>query len=393
MFSLALSAAVGKTVRRADPLHYNGASQNRDPILMSLHANTAAILDNLLTGVLVVDAQLQVHFANTAAKQLLALHPRRLQHGELNLQDEDLALDISLDLGRIRHCISSEQSFTDSEVRLNRKQQTHWLEVSVTPLAEEPGLALIEIHLVDQQKKISQELQQRTQQQVARELVRGLAHEIKNPLGGLRGAAQLLERELPRAELKEFTQLIIAQADRLSNLVDSLLGPQYLGRRQPGNLHSVLERVRQLVVLELAPNIQLTRDYDPSIPEFEMDAEQIEQALLNIVRNAGQALSEETRLEQQPPPHLILKTRTAYQIWLQGKLYRLAAEIRIIDNGLGVPESLRDTLFYPMVSGRQGGTGLGLSLAQDIIQQHQGRIECQSRPGHTEFIIYLPLRQ
>ncbi|MGO4998728.1 nitrogen regulation protein NR(II) [Oceanisphaera sp. W20_SRM_FM3] len=359
-----------------------------------LPLETQAILDNLLTGVLVVDAELLVHFVNTAAKQLLSLSPRRLQNGALHLHDADLALYISLDLARIRHCISTEQSFTDSEVQLAIKGQVHWVEVSVTPLAGDPGLALVEVHLVDQQKKISQELQQRTQQQVARDLVRGLAHEIKNPLGGLRGAAQLLERELEQdhADLKEFTQLIIAQADRLSNLVDRLLGPQRLGMRQTDNVHSVLERVRQLVALELPPQIMLARDYDPSIPEFEMDAEQIEQALLNIVRNAAQALTEDTRELSDEPARIVLKTRIAHQVLLQGKLYRQTAEIRIIDNGPGILELLRETLFYPMVTGRQGGTGLGLSLAQDIIQQHNGRIETLSHPGHTEFIIYLPLR-
>lgn len=371
-------------------------SSTSAPPCLQLPFDTQAVLENILTGVLMVDAQLQVHFANTAAKQLLTLSPRRLQNGSLHLHDEEVALDISLDLARIRHCISTEQSFTDSEVQLVIKGHAHWVEVSVTPWVGDLGLALVEIHLVDQQKKISQELQQRTQQQVARDLVRGLAHEIKNPLGGLRGAAQLLERELTRElpvnDLQEFTQLIIAQADRLSNLVDRLLGSQRLGLRQAGNVHSVLERVRQLVSLELPSTIQLTRDYDPSIPEFDMDAEQLEQALLNIVRNAAQALTEDTRQPSGEPARLMLKTRTAYQVLLQGQLYRLAAEIRIIDNGPGILEALRDTLFYPMVSGRRGGTGLGLSLAQDIIQQHHGRIETHSRPGHTEFIIYLPLR-
>lgn len=357
--------------------------------LERLPFSTQAILDNLLTAVLVVDAKLQVHFANTAAEQLLPLSKRRLELAPIHLQDDEFILDMSLDLARIRHCIQSEQGFTDSEVQLKIKEEVRWVEVSVTPLPmsfspQSTGLGLVEIRLIDQQKKISQELQQRTQQQVARELVRGLAHEIKNPLGGLRGAAQLLERELARAELKEFTQLIIAQADRLSNLVDRLLGPQRLGQRQLINLHSVLERVRRLVTMELPPGIVLERDYDPSIPDVNMDAEQLEQALLNIVRNAVEAVGEQG--------HILLKTRTAYQVMLQGEPYRLAAEIRIIDTGPGIPEALRDTLFYPMVTGRNGGTGLGLSIAQDLIQQHQGRIETQSRPGHTEFIIYLPLR-
>ncbi|MFP2769196.1 nitrogen regulation protein NR(II) [Oceanisphaera sp. KMM 10153] len=345
-----------------------------------------AIIDNLLTAVLVVDAELKVLFANTAAEQLLPLSKRRLQAMPLNLAEED----ISLDMARIRHCIYTEQGFTDSEVQLMIDGVPRWVEVSVTPLPlslPERGQtrALIELRLIDQQKKISQELQQRTQQQAARELVRGLAHEIKNPLGGLRGAAQLLERELPREELKEFTQLIIAQADRLRNLVDRLLGPQRPGRRQVANLHSVLEQVRRLVAMEIPPGIGLGRDYDPSIPDFEMDPEQLQQALLNIVRNAVEALGDHG--------HIQIRTRTAFQVMLQGRRYRLAAEIRIIDNGPGIPDPLRDTLFYPMVTGRDGGTGLGLSIAQDLIHQHQGRIETQSSPGRTEFIIYLPLRR
>ncbi|GGB43630.1 two-component system sensor histidine kinase NtrB [Oceanisphaera marina] len=355
---------------------------------MGSQANAAAIIDNLLTAVLVVDAKLQVHFANNAAEQLLPLSKRRLQATPVNLADED----ISLDMNRIRRCIDTEQGFTDSEVQLMIDGIPRWVEVNVTPITLPlPGVesnhmqALIELRLIDQQKKISQELQQRTQQQAARELVRGLAHEIKNPLGGLRGAAQLLERELPRPELKEFTQLIIAQADRLRNLVDRLLGPQRLGERRVTNLHSVLEQVRQLVAMDIPSGIRLDRDYDPSIPDLEMDPEQLQQAILNIVRNATEVLQEHG--------HILMKTRTAFQVMLHGHRYRLAAEIRIIDNGPGIPESLRDTLFYPMVTGRDGGTGLGLSIAQDLIHQHQGRIEIQSCPGRTEFIIYLPLRR
>lgn len=370
-------------------MHYNGANTNTETgKVMVSQANAPAIIDNLLTAVLVVDAELRVHFANNAAEQLLPLSKRRLQAAPVNLADED----ISLDMSRIKRCIDTEQGFTDSEVQLLIDGVPRWVEVSVTPIAlplpvatSGPIQALIELRLIDQQKKISQELQQRTQQQVARELVRGLAHEIKNPLGGLRGAAQLLERELPREELKEFTQLIIAQADRLRNLVDRLLGPQRLGERQVINLHSVLEQVRRLVAMDIPPGIRLERDYDPSIPDFEMDPEQLQQALLNIVRNAAEALQEHGLIT--------IKTRTAFQVMLHDHRYRLAAEIRIIDNGPGIPEALRDTLFYPMVTGRDGGTGLGLSIAQDLIHQHQGRIDIQSHPGRTEFIVYLPLRR
>ena len=340
------------------------------------------IIDSQLTAVLVVDGDMVVHFANTAAEQLLTLSKRRLQEARLDQVMED----ISLDMRRIRRCIELEQGFTNSEVQVTIDGLPRWLDVSVTAFTlDKRTLALMELRLIDQQKKISQELQQRAQQQAARELVRGLAHEIKNPLGGLRGAAQLLERELEKEELKEFTHLIIAQADRLRNLVDRLLGPQRPGKREVINLHSVLEQVRRLVSMDMAPGISLSRDYDPSIPDLEMDPEQLQQAFLNMVRNAVEALGDHG--------HITIRTRTAFQVMLQGKRYRLAAEVRIIDDGPGIPAALHDTLFYPMVTGKDGGTGLGLSIAQELIHQHQGRIECQSRPGHTEFIIYLPLRR
>jgi two-component system nitrogen regulation sensor histidine kinase GlnL len=200
----------------------------------------------------------------------------------------------------------------------------------------------MELRKIDQQKRISQELQQHAQQLAARDLVRGLAHEIKNPLGGLRGAAQLLEKALPDAHLKEYTGIIIAQADRLRNLVDRLLGPQRPGRHQVHNVHSVLEQVRRLVEMELPPGIRIERDYDPSIPDFEMEPDQLQQAFLNIVRNAVEAMGSEG--------HIRLKTRTVFQITIHGKRYRLAAEIKIIDNGPGIPEQIRDTLFYPMAT-------------------------------------------
>jgi len=168
-------------------------------------------------------------------------------------------------------------------------------------------------------------------------------------------------------------------------LVDRLLGPQRPGRHQVHNVHSVLEQVRRLVEMELPPGIRIVRDYDPSIPDFEMEQEQLQQAFLNIVRNAVEAMHGQGTIR--------LKTRTVFQITIHGKRYRLAAEIRIIDDGPGIPESIRDTLFYPMVTGKEGGTGLGLSIAQNLIDQHKGRIECVSWPGHTEFCIYLPLRK
>ena len=241
----------------------------------------------------------------------------------------------------------------------------------------------IELHRIDQQKKISREVMQHNQLLAARDLVRGLAHEIKNPLGGLRGAAQLLERELEQDEQKEFTQLIIAQADRLTNLVNRLLGPNRPPQKQWVNIHQVLEQVRQLVELDKPEGIRLVRDYDPSIPELFIDSEQLQQALLNIIRNAVQAL--------QTQGEIRLQSRVMGQQTINGHRYRLVAHIRIIDNGPGIAANMRDTLFYPMVTGREGGTGLGLSIAQTLVHQHGGKIDCESRPGHTCFTLSLPI--
>ncbi len=340
------------------------------------------LLDNLLTAVILLDKQLVVRYVNPAAEQLMGVSARRLLDHAL----EQVVDYISLDTNRLRHCLIQGQGFTDNEVTLVVEDEPRSVEVSVIAIYDQhEQMALLELRKIDQQKRISQEQQQHTQQIAARDLVRGLAHEIKNPLGGLRGAAQLLEKALPDESLKEYTGIIIAQADRLRNLVDRLLGPQRPGRHQVHNVHSVLEQVRRLVEMELPPGIKIERDYDPSIPDFEMEQEQLQQAFLNIVRNAVEAMHGQGTIK--------LKTRTVFQITIHGKRYRLAAEIRIIDDGPGIPESIRDTLFYPMVTGKEGGTGLGLSIAQNLIDQHKGRIECVSWPGHTEFCIYLPLRK
>lgn len=340
------------------------------------------LLENLLTAVLLLDKHLIVRFINPAAEQLLGISSRRILDHSL----EQVVDYISLDLDRLRHCLTQGQGFTDNEVTLVVENEPRSVEVTVLALYDQQEqFALMELRKIDQQKRISQEQQQHAQQLAARDLVRGLAHEIKNPLGGLRGAAQLLEKALPDEQLKEYTGIIIAQADRLRNLVDRLLGPQRPGRHHVHNVHSVLEQVRRLVEMEIPPGIKIERDYDPSIPDFEMEPDQLQQAFLNIIRNAVEAM--------QGTGTIKLKTRTVFQITIHGKRYRLAAEIRIIDDGPGIPESIRDTLFYPMVTGKEGGTGLGLSIAQNLIDQHKGRIECVSWPGHTEFCIYLPLRK
>jgi two-component system nitrogen regulation sensor histidine kinase GlnL len=222
-----------------------------------------------------------------------------------------------------------------------------------------------------------------------KELIRNLAHEIKNPLGGIRGAAQLLELEMAQPELSEYTQVIIHEADRLQSLVDRLLAPH----RRPHvvgdvNIHEICERVRSLILAEFPKGLDVVRDYDTSIPDFRGDREQLIQALINIAHNAAQALSERMA---QGDAQLIFRTRVARQSTFGKQRYRLALELHVIDNGPGVPDSIKDRIFYPLVSGREGGSGLGLTLAQTFVQQHHGLIECDSEPGCCDFKILIPL--
>jgi len=225
-----------------------------------------------------------------------------------------------------------------------------------------------------------------------KELLRNLAHEIKNPLGGIRGAAQLLEMELPERdarELREYTQVIIKEADRLQTLVDRLLAPHRVPHIVGDvNIHEVCERVRSLIMAEFPRGLKLLRDYDLSIPDFRGDVEQLIQSILNITLNAAQALSE--RIETGDA-ELTFKTRIVRQVTIAKVRYKLALELHIIDNGPGIPPDIVDRIFFPLVSGREGGSGLGLTLAQTFVQQHQGVIECVSRPGVTDFKILIPL--
>ncbi len=338
------------------------------------------ILNSLINSILLLDDELAVHYANPAAQQLLAQSSRKLFGTPL----PELVGYFSLNIDLMRESLHAGQGFTDSEVTLVVDGRAHVL--SLTAQAQPDGFILIELAPMDNQRRLSQEQLQHAQQVAARDLIRGLAHEIKNPLGGLRGAAQLLSRALPDPALLEYTKVIIEQADRLRNLVDRLLGPQRPSQHITQSIHQVAERVCQLVSMEKPDNVQLIRDYDPSLPELAHDPDQIEQILLNITRNALQALGEEGG-------SITLRTRTAFQITLHGVRYRLAARIDIEDNGPGVPAHLQDTLFYPMVSGREGGTGLGLSIARSLIDQHSGKVEFNSWPGHTEFSVYLPIRQ
>lgn len=337
------------------------------------------VLNSMITPILLLDNQLNILYANTAIQQLLALNAKKL----VGCYFPTLFNYFSLNIEVMQSAISEHQGFTDNEVNLVIRDQLHILSLTAQPF--EQNKILIEMTPLDNHKKLSQEQLQQSQQMAARELIRGLAHEIKNPLGGLRGAAQLLSQELPQNELQDYTKIIIEQADRLKNLVDKLLGPQHLLQQRVQNIHQAIERIYALLSLEKSNRIEIIRDYDPSLPEFAHDSEQMEQVILNVARNALQAIGSRTGT-------IIFRTRTAFQVTLQGIRYPLCARIEIEDNGPGIPVHLNDTLFYPMVSGYEGGTGLGLSIARNIIVQHKGKIEFNSWPGHTEFSVYLPIR-
>jgi two-component system nitrogen regulation sensor histidine kinase GlnL len=259
----------------------------------------------------------------------------------------------------------------------------------VVAQTDRAGEIIVELLPLEQQARQEREERLLDQAQANKELIRNLAHEIKNPLGGIRGAAQLLQMEVDSRELTEYTQVIIHEADRLQTLVDRLLAPH----RRPHvvgdvNIHEVCERVRSLILAEFPRGLRVVREYDTSIPEFRGDREQLIQAVLNIAHNACQALSERISAGDA---QLVFRTRIARQVTFGKQRYRLALELHVIDNGPGVPPSIKDRIFYPLVSGREGGSGLGLTLAQTFVQQHHGLIECDSVPGRTDFKILIPL--
>jgi two-component system nitrogen regulation sensor histidine kinase GlnL len=292
-----------------------------------------------------------------------------------------------------RQAAANQFSDKRQDVTLERAARDPLHVHAIVTALERPDIpVLIELRENVQQLKLDREERLLDQSQANKELIRNLAHEIKNPLGGIRGAAQLLELELPERhlkELREYTQVIVKETDRLQTLVDRLLAPH----RHPHivgdvNIHEVCERVRSLILAEFPNGLTVKRDYDLSVPEFRGDKEQLIQAVLNIAHNAAQALAERMK---NGDAELILQTRVARQVTLAKIRYRLALDLHIIDNGPGIPPEIRERIFFPLVSGREGGSGLGLTLAQTFVQQHMGIIECESQSGRTDFRILIPL--
>ncbi len=344
-----------------------------------------AALDLLATGVLIVDAGGAVRFANQAAELLLDSSRRhltgqpvqRLFADELLL--ERLMQEAADDVGRQRHVVELRRPLREPVM----------VQVMASGFDADSGRVVLELLEIEQQLRHNREDRQLDLSEANRVLLRNLAHEIRNPLGGIRGAAQLLERELPSAEQREFTRVIISEADRLQVLVDRLLAPHRTPRVVAEySVHEVCERVRAVILAEFPRGLDIQRDYDASMPGGRGDKEQLIQAVLNIVRNAAQALA--ARIADGDA-QVVLRTRVARHITIARRHVRLAGELSVIDNGPGVAEDLKERIFLPLVSGREDGTGLGLTLAQAFVLGNEGSIEFDSRPGRTAFRVLLPL--
>ncbi len=340
-------------------------------------------LDLISSAVMLVDAELSIRYVNPAAENLFAASQRQLLGCPLAQRlGDSAALAAAID-----SALKNNWSYTSHNVSVQRPAggELH-LECTVSPVDTSGGWLLLEFRPIDQQLRAVREERLLEQQEANRELIRNLAHEIKNPLGGIRGSAQLLEHELRAlsnaAQLREYTQVIIKESDRLQDLMQRLLSSHRAMQPALVNVHEILERVRRLIQAEYA-EVRVSRDYDTSLPDLTGDREQLIQAILNIARNAAQAMDGRGEI--------VMRTRALRQVTLAKRRYRLALELQVIDNGPGIPDDMRDKIFYPLVSGREGGSGLGLSLAQSFVHQHHGTIEVSSRPGRTSFTLLLPL--
>jgi two-component system, NtrC family, nitrogen regulation sensor histidine kinase GlnL len=337
-------------------------------------------LEYLATAVILLDDESRIAYLNPAAENLFDVSGKNtLGHPlqQVFTHTEQLS-------SAMQQAIQNNASYIEHDLTLGTHAHGKLqLRCAATPLQFDKRYLLLEFHAIDRTLKLAREEQMLDQTQANRLLLRNLAHEIKNPLGGIRGAAQLLEQELEKPSLREYTQVIVQEADRLRSLMEKLLAPKNASHYSALNIHELLERVRSVVLAEMPEGLKIKRDYDISLPALIGDKEQLIQAMLNIVRNAAQAM--------QGNGTIIMRTRIAHQATLIKRRYRQAVRVEIIDNGPGIPQELQDKIFYPLVSGRADGHGLGLTLAQDFVSQHHGIIEFDSEPGRTRFTVMLPV--
>ncbi|MDC0126824.1 nitrogen regulation protein NR(II) [Methylophilaceae bacterium] len=342
-------------------------------------------MEDLATSVFACDKNLVIKYINPSAEILFELSHDQALNENISL----FFTEINFFKDALRQAKAKQSSYREYEYFVKTKQnKTICVSFTITPIEKKEFDFIVEFSQMDQQLRVAREERMFIQQQANSELLRNLAHEIRNPLGGLRGAAQLLEKELKEKSLKEYTQVIIDEADRLQNLMNKLLIPHQLPLYKKTNIHEVLERVRSLILSEFPENLNLTRDYDVSLPEFIGDREKLIQAVLNVARNGVQAMLE---VKSKGKMNLNFITRAESQIVFHKKKHTTAIRLDIIDSGPGIDKKLLDKIFYPLVSGKDNGSGLGLSLAQNFITQHNGMIDCSSTPGKTKFSIVLPI--
>jgi len=349
----------------------------------TIHKNSRTILDSLSSGVILLDEHLLIVGLNPAAENILCISQRRAQ-GESLLQlvdDEPEMRDILARVVATGDHYANEMHLAPTEVHNDERI----VDCRVSPVDADDACLLVEITDVTRRSQISRENALLIQHGAGRQMIRQLAHEIKNPLGGIRGAAQLLERQLDDAELREYTDVVISETDRLAALVDTLLGPGGPPNKQPVNVHELLEYVIKLIEAEDQRSLTIRRDYDPGLPSIDLDRDQIVQAFLNLVRNAVAALDGQGTLT--------LRSRAVSNFTIGDTRHRVIATIEIEDDGPGIPADMQDSIFYPLVTTRPDGTGLGLPAAQELLSRHGGLIEFESRPGRTVFSIRIPLDQ
>lgn len=354
------------------------------------HFDPTDLLDALSTGIIMLDAQLCAIYANVAAQDLLAFSLNKARgrpFGDFLHDSHDLIVIL-------RRALQTGEGFADRELTVRpagAPRDVRTLDLTITPLQGQITGTHLLLELADttQRKRISRENDLLARLDGSRLMIKQLAHEIKNPLGGLRGAAQLLERELHEASLREYTQVIIGEADRLAALVDSMAGPHRMPQKTQLNVHEICEHVYHLIRAEARAGIVVDRDYDPSLPNATLDRNQMIQALLNVARNALQAVDQ--RAPEGPAGKILLRTRALSNVSIGSARHRLVASVQIEDNGPGVPEDLRSSIFYPLVTGRANGSGLGLAVAQELVTRNGGLIEFECEPGRTVFTLLLPL--
>ena len=350
------------------------------------------LLDQMPNAILVFEAEnQQLVYVNPAAEAALDLSRKSLEGQSVHdLFGDNAPLNSMIEEVRSGQVIAQRQEMVLHSMPGSIHQESTPAHV-VIAMFDDPDLLMMEWFPIDQQLRSERDERVTQQVEANKELMRNLAHEIKNPLGGIRGAAQLLEFELPEKGLREYTQVIIKESDRLQTLVDRLLAPHRKAHViEAFNVHEALERVRSLVLAEFPKGLRIIRNYDTSLPDILGDREQLIQAVLNIAHNAAQALSDEITAGTA---RIELKTRVARSVTIAKHRYKLAMDLQVIDNGPGIPDDIRERIFFPLVSGREGGSGLGLTLAQTFVQQHQGSISCDSRPGCTDFHIQIPYRK